>query len=142
MKNYQAVQKIISLCLATMMLLLSLSGCGKNEDTTKKPPKEEIIVSEVDEPDDTSSEEETVLPTVDVDEDYNEGDGYYGEITEIHVSEYGAIPNDGKDDGEAIRRAIKKAGSLDTLVTVIFDNGVYNISSKEGTVEEGYFFAI
>ena len=142
MKNYQAVQKIISLCLATMMLLLSLSGCGKNEDTTKKPPKEEIIVSEVDEPDDTSSEEETVLPTVDVDEDYNEGDGYYGEITEIHVSEYGAIPNDGKDDGEAIRRAIKKAGSSDTLVTVIFDNGVYNISSKEGSVEEGYFFAI
>ncbi len=47
----------------------------------------------------------------------------------VYVSDYGAIPNDGKDDSEAIMSAIKYAMDSNTP-TVIFDSGVYDFSKE------------
>ncbi len=53
----------------------------------------------------------------------------------VSVRDYGAIPDDGKDDTDAIRRAIadnqKKKGTR-----ILFDKGVYHVDPRGGFVAE------
>ena len=45
----------------------------------------------------------------------------------IHVSAFGAVPDDGQDDAAAIQAAVDAAGVGDT---VVFDAGVYDLISS------------
>lgn len=52
----------------------------------------------------------------------------------VHVKDYGAKPNDGKDDGKAISKALemcKKYGASGMGVRLIFDKGTYDIHSNK-----------
>lgn len=52
---------------------------------------------------------------------------------DIRLSDYGAIPNDGKDDGEAISNAIiicKKLAKSGTNIRLVFNKGIYDIFSN------------
>ena len=50
---------------------------------------------------------------------------------EISVRDFGAIPNDGKDDSKAILAALEKAKS-DGITKVTFESGVYNFKGLPG----------
>jgi len=59
---------------------------------------------------------------------------FFGEFFSIqgaifHVENFGAYPNDGIDDVEAIQCAINKAIESGSNNTIIFDAGVYNIAT-------------
>ena len=62
------------------------------------------------------------------------------EYTIIKLSDYGAFPNDGKESGDAIRRAIKEAGSTKEKVIVEFEPGVYHINSIDPDAPERSYF--
>lgn len=49
---------------------------------------------------------------------------------EIKVSDLGAYPNDGKDDGEAVRKAIRAAAKIGNGTKVVFESGIYEFSQK------------
>jgi parallel beta-helix repeat protein len=54
--------------------------------------------------------------------------------TEVKVADFGAVPNDGKDDGPAIRKAIefaKKVGQTGTGVLVTLQKGRYDLFEGE-----------
>lgn len=57
----------------------------------------------------------------------------------VHVSDYGAVPNDGNDDTLAIREAF--AAADDAGATVLFNSGEYNISGQEPD-NNGHFASI
>ena len=108
-------KRFMALILSSVILVLSLGGCDENGNPN------------------TSSTGSSFIPGFD-DVDW---DSEQDEV--INVSDYGAIPNDGKDDGLAIRRAIGAAGSTRSKVTVNLEPGVYNISSAdENSPEETY----
>jgi polygalacturonase len=59
-------------------------------------------------------------------------------VSEIHVKDFGAIPNDGKDDTQAISMALE-ACNIKTSSKLIFDFGTYDIYGNQKD-ERGRFF--
>ena len=47
----------------------------------------------------------------------------------LNVKEFGALPNDGKDDRAAVAAAIEKAKSMDGPIQIDFEAGVYDFSA-------------
>jgi polygalacturonase len=48
----------------------------------------------------------------------------YAAAKEVSVTQYGALPNDGKDDASALRQAVEACGQGDRLV---FAKGTYDL---------------
>jgi len=57
-------------------------------------------------------------------------------VAHLNVKSFGAVPNDGKDDREAVLAAIEKAKSMEGPVQIDFEPGVYDVQpiSPEWTV--------
>lgn len=53
-------------------------------------------------------------------------------VKQFYVDDFGAVPNDGKDDGVAVRKAIDAAITSGKRSVVVFRSGVYHIAPASG----------
>ena len=60
----------------------------------------------------------------------------------IKIEEYGAVANDGKDDANSLRRAIKAASNRGPGTTVLLSSGTYNISTTAHDTPNNTFHTI
>ena len=60
----------------------------------------------------------------------------------INVADFGAVPNDGKNDFKAIKAAFAELNKNPKSVCLKFDKGVYNIKDSESQEAEKFLFEI
>ncbi len=58
----------------------------------------------------------------------------------VYAEDFGAIINDGNDDAEAIRKAIKAVSEMGNGAALVLENGVYNIDTPVENTEFAFYF--